>query len=165
MKSLMPGHRKGFYWEDCEHAIMALSRLELTDADRTEKQCESQVAALLDTMRFPGGERFIDQRNIFEVVSRVTLFGSDHRPDMSIGKDGTAIEVKVVDHGNKVKQAISQALFYRLGYRFVIVVLVDITDDCEIYARLREQGNTSEVQLVDDLEEQMNIFIIPLRGR
>lgn len=165
MKLFMYGPRRGLHWEDCEQAIMALTRLELNETDRTEQQCERRVAALLDSMRFSGGERLVDQADIHQVVSRITLFGSDHRPDMSIGKDGTAVEVKVADHGNKVKQAIGQAIFYRLGYRFVIVVLVDRTTGCEIYARLREQGNTKEVRMLDELEQKMNIFIIPLRGR
>jgi len=160
----MPGRRSGKSWEDCEHAIKAIYRLNIKKTDRTEKHFENRIAALMEMQDFPSGERFIDQRSIHDVVTRITLFSSDHRPDMSIGKDGIAIEVKAADHGNKVKQAISQALFYRIGYRFVIVVIVDITDDWGIYACLRERGNTKEVQIVDDLEEHLNIFVIPIRG-
>lgn len=164
MKSLMQGHRGGKYWEDCEYTIKALSKLDLSKTEMTEKEFEDRVAWFLGNQIFPGGERFIDHRTSHDAASEIALFSSVHRPDMSIGRDGTAIEVKAADHGNKVKQAISQALFYRIGYRFVIVLLVDTTDQGDIYAGLREQGNTREVQFIGDLEEHMNIFVIPRLG-
>ncbi|UCH61911.1 MAG: hypothetical protein JSU77_08855 [Fidelibacterota bacterium] len=164
MKSLLQCRREGKYWEDCEYTIKALSRLDLTRTEMTEKEFEDRVARFLGEQLFPGGEKFIDHRKYHDAASATAFFSSDHRPDMSIGKDGTAIEVKAADHGNKVKQAISQALFYRIGYRFVIVLLVDITDQGDIYASLREHGNTREVRFVDDLEEYMNIFVIPRLG-
>ncbi|MCK4578998.1 MAG: hypothetical protein KAU50_09420 [Candidatus Marinimicrobia bacterium] len=161
MKSLMQGRRDGKYWEDCEYTIKALFKLDLSRTEMKEKEFEDRVAWFLGKQQFPSGERFIDHRTHHDAASEPVLFGSVHRPDMSIGMDGTAIEVKAADHGNKVKQAISQALFYRIGYRFVIVLLVDITNKGDIYAGLREHGNTREVQFVDDLEENMNIFVIP----
>ncbi len=164
MKSLMQGHRDGKYWEDCEYAIKALSKLDLSKTEMTEKEFEDRVAWFLGKQLFPGGEQFMDHRTHHDDASDIALFSSIHRPDMSIGSDGTAIEVKAADHGNKVKQAISQALFYRIGYRFVIVLLVDTTDHGDIYAGLRGHGNTPEVQFVDDLEEHLNIFVIPRHG-
>ncbi len=164
MKSLMQGRRDGKYWEDCEYTIKALSKLDLSKTEMTEKEFEDRVAWFLGKQTFPGGERFIDHRVHHDAASEIALFSSVHRPDMSIGRDGTAIEVKAADHGNKVKQAISQALFYRIGYRFAIVLLVDTTDQGDIYAGLREHGNTREVQFIDDLEEHLNIFVIPRLG-
>ena len=164
MKSLMQGRRDGKYWEDCEYIIMSLSKLDLGRTEMTEKEFEDRVAWFLEKQLFPSGEQFFDYRSYHDPAGEVALFSSDHRPDMSIGRDGTAIEVKAADHGSKVKQAISQGLFYRIGYRFVIILLVDITDQGDIYAALREQGNTREVQFVDDLEEHLNIFLIPRVG-
>ena len=164
MKSLMQGRREGKYWEDCEYTIKALFKLDLRRTEMKEKEFEDRVARFLGKQQFPSGERFIDHRTYHDAASEPVLFSSVHRPDMSIGTDGTAIEVKAANHGNNVKQAISQALFYRIGYRFVIVLLVDITNQGNIYAGLREHGNTQEVQFVDDLEEHLNIFVIPRLG-
>ena len=164
MKSLMQGRRDGKYWEDCEYTIKALSRLDLSGAGATEKEFENRVASFLGKQEFPSGERFIDHRTYHDPAGEIALFSSVHRPDMSIGRNGTAIELKAADHGNKVKLAISQALFYRIGYRFVIVLLVDITDQGDIYAGLRGHGNTPEVQFIGDLEEHLNIFVIPRSG-
>ncbi len=164
MKSLMQGRRDGKYWEDCEYTIKTLSKLDLSKTEMTEKEFEDRVAWFLGKQLFASGERFIDHRTHHDAASEITLFSSVHRPDMSIGRGGTAIEVKAADHGNKVKQVISQALFYRIGYRYVIVMLVDTTDQGDIYADLREHGNTREVKFVDDLEKHLNIFVIPRLG-
>jgi hypothetical protein len=161
MKSLMQGRRDGKYWEDCEYTIKTLFKLDLSRTEMKEKELEDRVAWFLEKQHFPSGARFIDHRTTHDTANEITLFSSVHRPDMSIGRDGTAIEVKAANHGNKVKQAISQALFYRTGYRFVIVLLVDISDRGDIYAGMRGHGNTQEVQFVGDLEEHMNIFMIP----
>ena len=161
MKSFMPGRRDGKYWEDCEYTIKTLFKLDLSRTEMKEKELEDRVARFLEKQQFPSGERFIDHRTYHDAASEIALFNSIHSPDMSIGRDGTAIEVKAADNGNKVKQAISQALFYRIGYRFVIVLLVDTTDQGDIYAGLRGHGNTREVQFIGDLEEHLNIFVIP----
>ena len=161
MKSLMQGRREGKYWKDCDFTIKALFNLSLSSINMKEKDLEDHVARFLSQQKFPSGEQFFDHRIHHDLANEITLFSSVHRPDMSIGRDGTAIEVKTAENGNKVKQAISQALFYRTGYRFVIVLLVDSSPQGDVFASMRKRGNTQEVQLLGDLEKYMNIFIIP----
>ena len=162
MKSLITSQRRGAYWEDCQRAIEVLNNMNLQRSDEYERLFEGRISQVLDGMSF--NDKFIDQRSTQDVLTRVTLFGSDHRPDMSVGDDGTAIEVKLVHHGSKVKEALSQAIFYRAHYRFVIVILIDITEDGQINKLIDDQ-ETTEAAMVKDFDEYMNIFIVCKLGR
>ena len=150
MKSLITSQRRGAYWEDCQRAIKVIKNMNLQKSDEYERLFEGRISQVLDGMSF--NDKFIDQRSTQDVLTRVTLFGKDHRPDMSVGDDGTAIEVKLVFDGNKVKEALSQAIFYRVHYRFVIVILVDITEDGVITMLINDQ-ETTEAAMVEDFDE------------
>jgi len=164
MKSLKTSQRSktSIYWKDCQKARRILSKLNLRKTDTKERQFENRIATLLDTQKF--NEHFIDQRSSRDSMTQVPVFGSNHRPDMSIGVGGTAFEVKLTTHGNKVKDALSQAIFYRTHYRFVIIVLVDITKNGKIYELLKSRKSL-ERKMIKDFERELNIFVVILRGR
>lgn len=67
-----------------------------------ERKYEDRIASALQ----PHFDDFIDQRNIQQTMTRVTIFAHDHRPDISIGKDGIAVEVKLINGGQSFLQAI-----------------------------------------------------------
>lgn len=52
-----------------------------------------------------------------EKITKASLFGFIHRPDVSIGIDGTAIEIKVISTGQSVRDILGQAIAYRMHYR------------------------------------------------
>ena len=80
------------------------------------------------------------------------------RPDMSIGTDGVAIEVKYIKAGWSFREAIGQSMIYRLGYRFVIVVWVDTTKE-KVYKNLIQDENSDESKFIKELEEN-NIYCV-----
>lgn len=87
------------------------------------------------------------------------MFGFSHRPDASIGNDGTAIEIKVIAGGQGARDILGQAIAYRMQYRFVILVLVDQTDDARIVALCRDK-ESNECSLFLGMAEKMNVFTI-----
>ena len=87
------------------------------------------------------------------------MFGFNHRPDIAIGIDGTAIEIKVVANSRSVRDVLGQALTYRMHYRFVILVLVDKTPNRQIVELARDK-KSNEYALLSGLKESLNIFTV-----
>lgn len=77
---------------------------------------------------------------------------------MSLFKDGVAIEVKVIKNGQSIRQAIGQAFLYRMRYRFVVVVWVDLSTKKE-YKELLLDKKSDEARFVEELKEH-NIFCV-----
>jgi hypothetical protein len=87
------------------------------------------------------------------------LFGFNHRPDVSIGNNGTAIEIKVISTGHDIRDILGQAIAYRMRYRFVILVLVDQTDGHKVVELCKSKGS-QEFTLLSGLASDMNIFTV-----
>ncbi len=139
MSVFKTGKRTGIHWENLNKAKDIIKRLSLDIKAYDARKFEDRISGALQ----PNFEKFIDQRNIKQVMTRVTLFGHDHRPDMSIDKDGVAIEVKTAKTGSSFREAIGQSMIYRLGYRFVIILWVDSTRD-KSYKNLCSNINSKE---------------------
>ena len=148
------GRHTGKHWENLQKAREIIERLSLDIKAKDERKFEDRISGALQ----PNFNTFIDQRNFKQVMTRVTIFEHDHRPDMSIDKDGIAIEVKSVKSGSSFREAIGQSVIYRLGYRFVIVVWVDWTKN-KIYKTKCSDDNSGEYSLIKELEGN-NIFCI-----
>jgi hypothetical protein len=113
-----------------------------------------------------GGSWFVDSKlsSARRGSAARRLFGFSHRPDISIGNGGSAIEIKVITSGQSVRDVLGQGLAYRMHYRFVILVLIDQTEEPQIVNLCRVKGSR-ERSLLSELAEAMNIFTIigPLR--
>ena len=94
-----------------------------------------------------------------EKITEAKLFGFSHRPDASIGNDGTAIEIKVIKGGSAARDILGQGMAYRMQYRFVILVLVDATEDCRVVANCQDK-RSPEHALFTELAESMNVFAV-----
>ena len=94
-----------------------------------------------------------------EKITQASLFGFKHRPDATIGKDGTAIEIKVVSGSQSIREILGQAIAYRMHYRFVILVLVDHTPDRQIL-ELCSDKKTQEYTLLKGFADNLNIFSV-----
>ena len=110
MSVFMSGKKYGKYWDNLNMALEIIKRLSLDVKSERESKFEDRISGALQ----PNFESFIDQRNIQQTMTRITLFGHDHRPDMSIGTDEVAIEVKFVKAGWSFREAIGQSMIYRL---------------------------------------------------
>lgn len=162
MKSLRASNRAGGYWEDCKHALDLIQKMPLQKSYVKERAFQGRVASFLESNSFL--DRFIDPSSTTDSIAGLHLFGSYHYPDMTIGSEGTAIEVKIADHAGKVKAAIAQSLLYRMHYRFVIMVLIDTSDDGEIYKLLKDESSR-EAKFIKDMEDDFKIYTVPKQGR
>ncbi len=134
MKVFKASKRNGKYWKDLQNATHLIKKMSLDISGTEERKYEDRLSGLL-SVHFESN--FIDQRSLKQVVTRISLFNHDHRPDMSIDTDGTAIEVKMATSGQSFRDAIGQALIYRTGYRFVLIIWIDRTKD-KTYKKLIE---------------------------
>ena len=94
-----------------------------------------------------------------EKITKANLFGFTHRPDVSIGNDGTAIEIKVISTGQSIRDLLGQAIAYRMHYRFVILVIVDQTEDRKVVDLCRSK-KSQEYSLLSGLAEVLNIYTV-----
>ncbi len=75
---------------------------------------------------------------------------------MSIETDNVAIEVKLLKGTASFKEALGQAMIYRLGYRFVILVWVDTTKQKTYRKVMTNEKESAYLSALEDL----NIFVI-----
>jgi hypothetical protein len=92
-------------------------------------------------------------------MTKASLFGFSHWPDVSIGNSGTAVEIKVVQGGPGVRDILGQAIAYRMHYRFVILVLIDQTQEGKI-VELCQNKDSQEYHLLSGLANNLSIFTI-----
>jgi hypothetical protein len=154
------GAKRGQHFELAEFAISKLKGVNLLVKGKTENHFEHTIVSHLQAspkLR----QNLITQIGIDEVekITKASLFGFSHRPDVSIGIDGTAIEIKVISTGQSVRDILGQAIAYRMHYRFVILVLVDQTEDRKVVELCRSK-ESQEYSLLSGLSETMNIFTV-----
>ena len=101
----------------------------------------------------PGDETFFQegrQRSVY-------CFGKKHRPDLTLGDDGIAVEVKFITyHG--LTSAIGQGFLYRQQYKFVVLILVISEERKSIYLDLEVGKETDLEDTLRHLASEMNIF-------
>ena len=92
-------------------------------------------------------------------MTKASLFGCSHWPDVSSGNSGTAVEIKVVQGGPGMRDILGQAIAYRMHYRFVILVIIDQTPEYKI-VELCQDKSSQEYRLLSGLADELNIFSI-----
>lgn len=152
--------KRGVHYELAEFAVKHMKRANLLVKGKTERQFEHAIVAHLQASR-KLTNNLITQVGEEEVekITQASLFGFKHRPDTSIGKDGTAIEIKVITSGPSIRDLLGQALAYRMDYRFVILVLVDHTPDRQIVELCRDK-KSREFSLLKGFSDDFNIFTV-----
>jgi hypothetical protein len=156
----VPAKKKGQHYDLAMFALKKASKSNLLLKGQTEKHFEHTIVAQLQSsprMR----KNLITQIGVDEVqkMTKASLFGFSHWPDVSIGNSGTAIEIKVVAGGPGIRDILGQAIAYRMHYRFVILVLIDQTEDGKI-VELCQNKESQEYQLLSGLASALNIFTI-----
>jgi hypothetical protein len=155
-----PGKKKGQHYELAMFALKKALRVNLLLKGQTEKHFEySIVSHLQSSPRLR--KNLITQIGVDEVqkMTKASLFGFSHWPDVSIGNSGTAIEIKVIQGGPGVRDILGQAIAYRMHYRFVILVLIDQTEEGRII-ELCQDKESQEYALLTGLARELNIFTI-----
>ncbi len=152
--------RQGVHYELADLAVRRLRTSNLLLKGPSERHFELSVVSHLQASRRLK-KNLITQVGEDEVekIHQASLFGFKHRPDVSIGLDGTAIEIKVIDTSSAVREILGQAIAYRMEYRFVILVLVDQTDGREV-VELCQDKSSREYRLLRQLSDGLNIFSV-----
>jgi len=137
-----------------------LKTVNLNIKGQSEREFEHTIVAHLQSSK-EIALNLITQIDIDEVekITKSNLFGFTYRPDMSIGNSGTAIEVKIIDSGQRIRDILGQAIAYRMHYRFVILVLIDQTADSKVVETCGLK-NSQECNLLFGIAENMNVFTI-----
>jgi len=152
--------RRGNHFDLAAYAVRRLAKANLLLKGKKERSFEMAIVGFLEAS--PRLRKYLITQvgdEEIEKISRAHLFGFRHRPDTAIGRDGTAIELKVIDSAPAVRLLLGQALAYRMNYRFVILVLVDRTPDRAI-VRLCKNRKSREYALLNGLARQFNIFTV-----
>jgi hypothetical protein len=154
------GAKRGQHYDLAMFAISKLKTVNLLVTGQSENLFERTIVAYLQAShRLNLRLKTQIGLNQDEKITKANLFGFKHRPDASLDEDGTAIEIKVITTGQSIRDILGQAIAYRTYYRFVILVLVDQTEDRKIVelCRLKE---SQECSLLSGLAETMNIFTV-----
>ena len=152
--------KRGQHFDLAKLAINKLKSANLALKGKSEHEFEQAVVSHLQSSPRIR-KNLITQVGTDEVdkITQANLFGFSHRPDASIGKDGTAIEIKVISGGQSAREILGQSVAYRMQYRFVIIVLIDMSEDRHIVTLCKDKEK-QEFSLFTGLAETMNIFSI-----
>jgi len=156
----LEGRKIGIHYELAEFAVKRLKHVNLLKKGSKEKDFELTVVSFLEASR-KLKKYLITQveDEAVEKISQASLFGFSHRPDVTIGKDGTAIEIKVLGRSTAVREMLGQAIAYRTQYRFVILILIDNTEGRQVIDLVKNK-RTQEFALLQGLADNLNIFTV-----
>ena len=153
--------RKGLHYDLAKFAVSKLRKMNLLVKGKTERHYEHTVVSYFQASPKLRKNLItqIDEKKEVEKITQASLFGFKHRPDTTIGKDGTAIEIKVIKGSQSVREILGQSIAYRMHYRFVILVLIDHTPNRQI-VKLCHKKDSHEFKLLSGLAKDLNIFSI-----
>ena len=124
---------------------------------KNERDFETGFATSLITMQRDFSSKVVTQIDKSSTVRSVYCFGKKHRPDMTLGENGIAIELKFITYAG-LKDAIGQGYLYRLRYRFVVLVLIVSEQRKVIYEDLAIGKEKDLEDTLRHLANSMNIF-------
>lgn len=119
----VPARRRGTLWADAQKLDQIIQDFPFNTTGKKERDFEGRFASIVIARKAEFKHNVISQILKSTTVHSVYCFGKNHRPDLTIGQDGIAIEIKFVTYDG-LKEAIGQAYIYRLRYRFVFLILV-----------------------------------------
>jgi hypothetical protein len=159
-KVLRQGKQTGKHYDLAKDAIKRINKIDFLIKAKDEKDYEHCLRTQLKSSRKlrPFLIDHID-KDPKVIMTRSDFFGFRHSPDITIGDDGTAIELKLIKSGQALRDMLGQALCYRTNYRFVILVF--IAEDSENpFIALCKDKKCAEFKLLNALAKDFNIFSI-----
>jgi hypothetical protein len=158
----MPTRRRGLLWSDANRLNKIIREFPFNTTGKTEREFETGFSTAIIANHSAFNHSVISQIDKSKTVESVFCFGKKHRPDLTIGSDGIAIEIKLVTYDG-LKQAIGQAYIYRLKYRFVFLILVMSEARKQVYESFALGKERDLEDILTQLAERNNIFtyIVP----
>ena len=142
--------RRGHLWDDMHQLHELITSHNFNISSKHENQFERYFSGVLNAAKDSYHSRVITQINRDEPVQSVYCFGKKHRPDLTLGVDGAAIELKLIDgYTDSLKVAIGQAHLYRLKYKHVALILVVSPKSRGLYEKIvnREEKDLEDILL------------------
>ena len=152
-----PARRGSKYWDDAKKLDEMIQSFPFHTTGRNERDFETGFATSLITMRRDFHSDPITQIDKSSTVRSVYCFGKNHRPAMTLGENGVAIELKFITYAG-LKESIGQGYLYRLRYRFVFLVLIVSEQRKAIYEDLASGKEKDLEDTLRHLANSMNIF-------
>lgn len=156
--SFEAGRKTGKLWEDIKQCDKILIDFNYNRSNKNEREFENSLSSIIGNLSKNFNNTIITQQDRNTTVQSVHCFGKNNRPDMAIGNDGLAIEIKYISTDlDGFKKSLGQGYIYRLRYKFVIIALVLSQSNCSLYNKII---NGEEKDLEDILEHlaSLNIF-------
>jgi len=161
------GRRRGKVWDDLSVLDDVICNHNFIITGKNEKDYEFSLSSAISTRKKEFSDFVISEIDKETKIESVYCFGKRHRPDMAIGEDGIVIELKYIKGKEKVdsiKQGIGQSIFYRLKYKFGVMVLILSKDNEELYEDIVKNERENDLEeILQYLADELNIFtyIIP----
>lgn len=157
--SFEAGRRRGRYWEDVQKLDKLIRNHNFNITSKSEKDFENSFSSVLMNRKEDFSSKIITQIDKEVIVQSVYCFGKNHRPDLTLDKDGIAVEIKYINETTDgAKHAIGQAYFYRLRYRFAVIVLVLSQKNKALYEKIINGEEKDLEDIVKQLADELNIF-------
>ncbi len=156
------GRKRGSIWEDAKFLHKTILEFPFQTTGNEEKVFERGFATTLMATKNSYNSQVITQIDKENPVKSIYCFGKNHRPDMTLGEDGIAIEMKFITYSG-LKSAIGQGHLYRLSYKFVFLVLIVSEKRKQLYEEIENGQEKPLEDVLNYLAEDMNIFsyIVP----
>jgi hypothetical protein len=149
--------RRGKYWDDAKTMDSIIGDFPFNTTGRNERDFENGFATTLLAMKSSFNSEVIAQIDKSKTVTSVYCFGKNHRPDITIGESGIAVELKFISYDG-LTNAIGQGYVYRLSYKFVFMILIISENRKFIYADLDSHAEKGLEDTLQHLADNMNIF-------
>ena len=149
--------RHGQTWDDAKKLHEILMDFDFQTTGSNESHFERELSSVLRNQKKNFNNEVITQTSKTTKVNSVYCFGKNHRPDMTIGEDGIAIEMKFISYDG-LKSAIGQGYFYRLRYKYVFLVMILSDKRKDVYEEI-ERGKEKDLEdILQYLAEELNVF-------
>ncbi len=151
--------RVGTHYDLAMEAAKRIKKINFLIKHRDEKDVEHHLVSSLETYRNLKSHLITQINKEPVIMTRAELFGFRHSPDVAIGDDGTAIELKLIKNSQSIREMLGQAMCYRVNYRFVILIFVAPETSCSFIKKCSEK-RSNEHKLLNALSEDFGIFSV-----
>lgn len=151
------GMRRGQIWDDAKALDNFIQGFPFHTTSKKERDFENSFASGLINNRNIFNSQIMSQIDVNTSVTSVYCFGKKHRPDMTLGDNGIAIEMKYITYGG-LRDAIGQGHIYRISYKFVFLILIISKERKVIYRDLMEEKEKNLKDILYKIANDMNIF-------
>jgi hypothetical protein len=157
------GLRTGKHYELAIAAIKRIKRMNFLLKGKDERDCEFSLVSRLESSRKLRPHLITqvsnDPKHADVVMTRADFFGFRHSPDVAIGADGTAIDLKLIKGSHSIRDMLGQGICYRTNYRFVVLVFIG-SSSTEPFIDLCRDKKSPECSFLTALASDFNIFSV-----